>query len=323
MTRWAAAAVIFAASCGVDDLHPRAVDDSGPASSDGEDVVLAPLDQIPTTLQESGFFSLAKQEFEPRWKLWSDDADKQRWIYLPSSTIDNSNIDHWRFPVGTRFWKQFTRDGKLVETRFMVKYDEPDDAWLFIGFDSNGAPAPDGVENVRGTGHDIPDRKTCLGCHANVKTRVLGFSAFQLDFDGMFDLDDAEAAGWFATPLPDRKPHFPVPGNAQQQAVLGYFHANCGHCHNSQSPLINRPMFRIESDHSNSLSGTRTYQSTVNVPGIAYGGASIVAKPGDPDRSLIYTRMHSTDPKKRMPALGSEIEDAQAVAMIRAWITTL
>jgi hypothetical protein len=281
-----------------------------------------PLDVVPVSLADSGFDTLPKQAFEPRWKLWSDGAEKQRWIYLPAP-IDNSNADYWRFPVGTRLWKQFTRDGVLVETRYLVKYGDADDAWLFIGFDGNGVPQPDGADNVSGTGHDIPARKTCLGCHANVKSRVLGFSAFQLDYDGVWDLDDADSAGWFASPLPDRHPHYPVPGNAQQQAVLGYFHANCGHCHNSQSPLINRPMFRLETDHCGSLSGTRTYQSTVNVSGLAYGGATIIAKPGDPDHSIIYTRMHSSDPKKKMPALGSEVPDAAAISMIRTWIANL
>ena len=68
-----------------------------------------------------------------------------------------------------------------------------------------------------------------------------------------------------------------------------------------------------------SLAGTRTYQSTVNVSGLAYGGATIIAKPGDPDHSIIYTRMHSSDQKKKMPALGSEVPDVAAISMIRNW----
>ena len=89
-----------------------------------------------------------------------------------------------------------------------------------------------------------------------------------------------------------------MPGNAQQQAVLGYFHANCGHCHNSQSPLINRPMFRLEDRP------LRVADRDANLPidgqraGLTYGGATIIAKPGDPDHSIIYTRMHSTRPEE-------------------------
>ena len=41
--------------------------------------------------------------FLPRWQLWSDEAVKRRWIWLPpGSTIDTTNMDHWKFPVGTK-----------------------------------------------------------------------------------------------------------------------------------------------------------------------------------------------------------------------------
>src|SRR5262245_50772585 len=58
-------------------------------------------------------------EYEPRFALWSDGASKRRWIELPpDTTIDDTDPDHWVFPVGTRFWKEFrTPTGALLETR--------------------------------------------------------------------------------------------------------------------------------------------------------------------------------------------------------------
>src|SRR5690349_12770363 len=39
--------------------------------------------------------------YEPRYALWSDGADKKRWLYLPpSAAIDTADPDHWQFPVG-------------------------------------------------------------------------------------------------------------------------------------------------------------------------------------------------------------------------------
>ena len=39
----------------------------------------------------------------PRYPLWSDGAEKQRYLSLPPGTqIDTSNMDDWKFPVGTR-----------------------------------------------------------------------------------------------------------------------------------------------------------------------------------------------------------------------------
>ncbi len=288
-----------------------------------------PLDQIPPTLEETGLFAATGvHEFAPRWALYSDGAAKRRWISLPpGATIDTTKPDYWKFPVGTKLWKEFTRNGTLVETRYMAKYGAADAEWLFVAYrwsadGTTATPAINGASNVNGTAHDIPPQSMCLGCHGNVASRVLGFSQFQLDYAAsgdLVDLNDAGAAGWLSQPVV----HFPTPGTTQQRAVLGYFHANCGHCHNSKSPLINRPMLRLETTHISSVSATRTYQSSVNVAGTSYGGATIVAKPGDPDHSIIVTRMRSLDTKKRMPALGIETADSAAVTMIRNWIDSL
>jgi hypothetical protein len=338
------ACLVTVAACAThDELPPCAdctiIDDT--FAGDGVDHDDEPIGDPPNTLLATGLcaddacttINAGIDEFQPRWALWSDGATKRRWIYLPPGTqIDTTQPDYWRFPVGTKLWKEFTRDGVRVETRFMEKLGPGDGDWLFMAYewnadDSAAAPVPDGDTNVHGTAHDIPSQATCLKCHGNVKSRVLGFGALQLDYaapTGMIDLDDALAAGWLSTPCAGpSSPHYPVPGNDQQRATLGYFHANCGHCHNSQSPLVNRPSFRLETGYLASLADTRTYRTTVNVAGIAYGGATIIAKPGDPDRSIIVTRMRSTDPKKRMPWLGGETLDPTGYALIRAWITSL
>jgi hypothetical protein len=60
--------------------------------------------------------------YAPAVPLWADTAEKDRWIWLPPGTkIDASNPSEWIFPVGTKVWKQFSRDGKRVETRLFQK----------------------------------------------------------------------------------------------------------------------------------------------------------------------------------------------------------
>ena len=60
--------------------------------------------------------------YEPRYVLWSDGADKQRYLFIPEgSQIDTADMDEWRFPVGTKVWKEFSRDGKRLETRLFWK----------------------------------------------------------------------------------------------------------------------------------------------------------------------------------------------------------
>src|SRR4051794_17608051 len=48
-------------------------------------------------------------EYEPQYPLFSDFADKRRWLLLPSDTqVDTSDMDHWRFPLGTKVVKEFS-----------------------------------------------------------------------------------------------------------------------------------------------------------------------------------------------------------------------
>jgi len=272
-------------------------------------------------------------EFAPRWPLWTDGAAKRRWIQLPAgATIDDSDRDYWRFPVGTKLWKEFVRDGVRVETRYMVKTGPNDEDWELVPFAWNAAQTDAvavtaGVIDANNTLHDIPTQADCGGCHDNVKSRVLGFGALQLDYDaasGLMDLDGAIAAGWIANVPGTATPHLPLPGNATDQAALGYLHANCGHCHNSDSPLINRPMLRLEVDYLSSVQATRAYESAVNVfAAVPIGGATLNVKPGDPDHSVIIARLITMDPAKRMPALGVELVDPAGESILRAWITSL
>lgn len=272
-------------------------------------------------------------EFKPRWALWTDGAAKRRWIKLPAgTTINDTDMDYWRFPVGTQLWKEFVRDNVRVETRYMTKVGPNDADWEFMPYAWNAAQTDaigvtTGIQNANGTQHDIPPQSACEGCHANVKSRVLGFSALQLDYtaaSGLMDLDDAIAAGWVTNIPGAATPHIPLPGTATDQAALGYFHANCGHCHNSDSPLINRPMLRLETNYLATVQDTRAYMSAVNVvTNVAVDGATIIIKPGDPDHSVVITRMNTMTTQRRMPALGTEVVDPTGQTVLRAWITSL
>jgi hypothetical protein len=62
-------------------------------------------------------FAIAEgvRPFSPQYPLWADGATKLRWVSLPKGgTIDAKDPDAWRFPVGTRFWKQFSFGDRRV-----------------------------------------------------------------------------------------------------------------------------------------------------------------------------------------------------------------
>src|SRR4030095_14688899 len=104
-----------------------------------------------------------------------------RHIYIPKcSKVDNSDIDHWILPVGTRVWKEFKRNGVVVETRMIHRFGPGPEDWIFApyqwkGTGSDAAFVPAGVPNANGTPHDIPSTEMCINCHGKLVERVLSF----------------------------------------------------------------------------------------------------------------------------------------------------
>jgi hypothetical protein len=307
----------------------------------------------PTTLLGTGLcmdaactvFSPDVHEYTPQFPLWADGATKRRWIFLPPGTqIDTTDMDHWVFPQGTKLWKEFTRDGVRIETRYIVKElpndNGPPNSWFYASYQWNLAnddtvlwDAQAGAQNVNGTQQDIPSRNNCKSCHENLKpSRVLGFQAIQLDLvgqAGQLDLDTLIQQQLLTAPPAGTTPHFPLPGSAIDQAAFGYLHANCGHCHNPTSNFINNtPMvLRLDTTKMASVEVTPTFLTTVNVTGSTLVDNGIVyhtvVLPQDPDDSIMIVRLNSTNPASHMPQLGSEVVDPDGQTALRAWIDEL
>jgi hypothetical protein len=75
------------------------------------------------------------QTFEPKYALWSDAATKRRWVYLPpGKQINTDQMDFWEFPEGTKLWKEFKRDGVLIEARLIMKKGQGSSDWYMIAY---------------------------------------------------------------------------------------------------------------------------------------------------------------------------------------------
>lgn len=289
---------------------------------------------LPTTLAESGLYAKGStttlgpgvQPFTPRFALWSDGADKQRWLWLPKGAlIDTSNMDFWQFPVGTKAWKEFSVDGKKIETRLLQKTE---DGWFSIAFAWNDAETdavavPNGVENARGTDHDIPKRDACGACHEGVPDRLLGVSAIQLSHNKPgITLASLQASGALSDPPSG---DFGLPDTTEWNA-LGYLHANCGSCHNPMAVAFDRVDLDLwlRTDTLDSASNTGTYKSLVDVA-LTDTASALTERiaVGDPDQSGVILRMMLRGDEKAMPPLASEIPDDDGLALMRTWISGL
>jgi hypothetical protein len=50
--------------------------------------------------------------YAPRFELWADGADKERYVFVPSGyRIDTTRPDDWVFPIATTFYKTFLAGG--------------------------------------------------------------------------------------------------------------------------------------------------------------------------------------------------------------------
>ncbi|HYH97064.1 hypothetical protein [Hyalangium sp.] len=291
---------------------------------------------VPPTLSATGLFqdirarTLAPnvRKFEPAFTLWSDNAEKTRYVQIPDGCpIETSDMDHWVLPVGARLWKDFVVDGKLLETRFIARYGtRPKDfilaayAWREDGSDADYVQY--GVVNAQGSTHNIPAAKSCTSCHNYLPERALGFSALQLNHDGAgVTLKTLVAEGRLSTAVPALK----VPGDAVASKALGYLHANCGNCHNPQGIEFNNPFTLQLSVTDTSVEDTGTWKTGVRVPVEKFvtPGVTMRISPGNPEGSCIVHRMTIRGTTEQMPPIASKIADDDGLSAIQAWVKTL
>ena len=287
--------------------------------------------------------------FSPQYSLWTDGAAKRRWVHLPPGTsIDGGNLHEWDFPVGTRFWKEFSFGGHKVETRFLWKVTESrwltaSYVWNADGTEATLAPA-EGVAAAADLGngrqHAIPSRSDCVACHGVARTRPLGFSALQLS-------DDRDPRAIHGEPRPDGalalerlvaeglltlgRPGQPVPrpriatADPDTRAVLGYLSANCGGCHGREgdvpavTPFLRPELLLADADAVVRAMGERT--TRWQVPGHADG--TRLVDPLAPQASALLARMKSRRPSSQMPPLGTVVRDDEAVVAVQKWLEGL
>jgi cytochrome c553 len=325
-------------------------------------------DAPPRLLSETGLYlgrgtttvDPRNRPFSPQYPLWSDGAEKSRWVRLPEgTTIDVRSIDRWDFPAGTRFWKEFSFNGRKVETRFLRK--NGDGSWTFASYawnedqtDAILAPEeglPDIAAIAPGKRHSIPAVSDCRACHVPSegapgagapRTEILGFSALQLSTDRDSGAPHAEPLADHMVTLrtladenvlePARRdlvaapPRIAAP-DARTRSVLGYLSTNCGSCHSAESSIANLGLLlkaSVAPSHHRTVAPRDLFKPTSKwqIPHTPEGASRFVT-PGAPDLSAILVRMKSRRPSTQMPPLGTVLQDREAVVLVTEWIERL
>lgn len=297
------------------------------------------------SLSDSGFYDLQKKsgghfgiyflrraifsEYSPQYPLWSDGADKNRWIYLPRrKKIDTSNPNRWVFPRGTKLWKEFSfiEMGKKrkIETRLLEKISDKDwiaETYVWNEEQTVATLAPEeGIKEhyllANGKYYDIPSKHDCSYCHSKggidsglKKTPVLGFSALQLSDDrdpnaihgselkpGMITLSALQRLKK-TTKILQVMPRIQNVASAPlQRSVFGYLHANCGHCHNEAGFAELTTTLNFNHDATaNYIQQNGTYKTAIGKSISDYltstGSPEKVINPGAAENSALIYRM--------------------------------
>jgi hypothetical protein len=309
-------------------------------------------DGMPNDLECIGLFSdvpnrtlyAGVEPYKPAVELWSDGAEKLRWIWLPkNTTIDSSDPGEWQFPVGTRLFKEFAYndDGGpgAVETRLFVKVRS--DYWTFTTYiwdaDHKGALREDSGRDID-VGpigmHHVPTNRECGQCHAGRRDRILGFEAISLGQEGATGqtLGALIDENLLTDPPPQVDMVVGDDGTGMGAPVIAWLHINCGvPCHNdNQDAQAYSTDLRMKLDPTmldgRSSADFSAEKSTVGVKAKSLQWSSQVRiTAGDPANSLLYKliSMRGGGKNNQMPPIASLRVDQPDVDTIADWIRAL
>lgn len=270
--------------------------------------------------------------------LFSDYAEKHRYIYLPSGQSakyeDDAVLD---FPVGTALIKTFgyQQNGvfRPLETRLLLRRAT---GWVAIpyvwnpeGTDADlkraGTRIPVSFTDPSGEKRDIsyavPNQNQCKDCHAlDGKITPIGPRARQLN-----DGDQLQAL--VSTGILDRAPanaprlaRWDDPRASLDDRARAYLEINCAHCHNPRGAASNSGLYL---DWRQPSLASRGVLKRPVAAGRGSGEREFDIVPGNAQASILPFRMESTDPGIAMPELGRGTIHKEGVKLVRDWIDAM
>lgn len=313
---------------------------TGPSVQKVQDQVVVG-DTMPRSLSEFGFFAdVAGREpvhgvhpYELNTPLWSDEADKLRYVYLPADTkIEADGEGLLKFPIGTAIIKTFAYgeggDQRYIETRVLLHRA---DGWLALPYRWNeeqteaklalaGGRLAVATSSGEEISYRIPNKNQCKACHSvDGEVIPIGPKARNLSTKWLASLHEK---GWLDA-VPQGADTLPLWNDASAKTdarARAYLDVNCAHCHRPGGGASNSGL-------DLSWEQQDAFAIGIKKPPVAAGrgagGLLVSIEPGKPEKSILVHRMNSNEPGVAMPELGRSTVDDEAVALMRDWIAQM
>ena len=271
--------------------------------------------------------------YEVNAELWSDGAEKRRWIALPDGEgIDIDADGDFLFPDGTVLAKEFSVDDELIETRLFMKDDNG--VWRGYSYEWLGGDAfllDSGKDKVLSNGQTwhFPDGGECIRCHTESANFALGLEVGQLNSQKVYtetnrlsnQLATLEHIGYLNEALPDSPDQLPAYAGidddhqALSRRARSYLHSNCAGCHSGSGVTQSAMDLRFSVSRADmNVCGVDPELGDLDITGAK------LLDPGNAGNSILFVRPSSLDPDVRMPPLATSEVHAEGISVLRSWI---
>ena len=294
-------------------------------------------------LSEYGFFQGQLKDLNPAENvvpydlinpLFSDYAQKDRFVYVPEGTVTYRSQGVLDFPVESVLIKNFSYtmasgETRHIETRLLRKTElgweadtylwnqQQTEAELHISGASVDVTYRSHQDELIDLKYLVPDKNQCKTCHSvSGEIELIGPTARNLNFrtsGGRNQLKLWQEAGILeARPDLTQVPTLVSvsdPNASLEDRARAYLDINCGHCHNPVGSARNSGLFlHYDEDDPFNLG----YCKLPVAAGSGTGGYKYVITPGNAATSIMWYRMNSNRPSERMPELGRTATTAEA-----------
>ena len=290
--------------------------------------------------------------YELRTPLFSDYAQKLRFVKIPSgqkAKFDPKEV--FDFPIGTVLIKNFyyandllkpNKGRRIIETRLLVREangwenlvyiwnDNQTEAILDLAGDTKTVTWKDEKGKKQKLDYIIPNKNQCKGCHSyNNEVRPIGPTARQLNGDLKYTSGtENQLLYWQKAGILENLPadlskvdKIAIWDNAQSgnidQRARAWLDINCAHCHRPEGPGSTSGLYLSYSEENKTALGI--FKTPV-AAGRGSGGFAYDIEPGKPEKSILYFRIHSSDPGIMMPEIARKLVHKEGVELIKQWI---